>query len=86
MEHVTAWKYGGVPYPAVLQSKVKHMRRAAHKADPNAVEDHPLASVTDGLGQVLRSNFTDEGGKAAGHSLLWSAPGHHCSTKREGRG
>lgn len=76
----------GGSYPAVLQSKVKHVRRAAHKADPNAVEDHPLASVTDGLGQVLGSNFMDEGGKAAGHGLLWSTPGHHCSTKREGRG
>lgn len=56
---------------------------AAHKANTNAVKDHSLASVTDDLGQVLRSDCVDEGGKAAGHGLLRSAPGHHCSTKRE---
>lgn len=76
----------GCSYPAVLQSDIEHMRRAAHQANPNAVKDHPLASVTDGLGQVLGSNCMDEGGKAAGHGLLWSAPGHHCSTERQGRG
>lgn len=76
----------GRSYPAVLQSDIEHMRRAAHEANPNAVEDHPLASVADDLGQVLGLNCMDEGGKAAGHSLLRSAPGHHCSTKREGRG
>ena len=75
----------GCSYPAVLQSDIEHVRRAAYEANPNAVEDHPLASLTDGLGQVLRPNCLDEGGKAAGHCLLWSTPGHHCSTKREGR-
>lgn len=76
----------GFSYPAVPQSDIEHVRCAAHKANPNAVEDHPLASLTDSLGQVLRSYCMDEGGKAAGHRLLWSTPGHHCSTKREGRG
>lgn len=53
---------------------------AAHKANTNAVKDHPLASVTDDLGQVLRSDCVDEGGKAAGHGLLWGTPGHHVSS------
>lgn len=59
---------------------------AAHKANTNAVKDHPLASVTDDLGQVLRSDCVDEGGKAAGHGLLWGTPGHHCNNERERRG
>lgn len=84
-DHVTARWIWGCPYPAVLQGDIEDVCRAAHEANPNAVEDHPLASVTDGLGQVLGSNCMDEGRKAAGHGLLWSAPGHHCSTKGEER-
>lgn len=83
INYVGIWDHS---YPTVLQSDVKHVRCATHEANPDAVEDHPLASVTNSLGQVLGSNCVDEGGKAAGHCLLRSTPGHHCSTKREERG